>query len=399
MADMTTEAAKAEKPPAPQAKSTRDVYFVNPVVDVLIAGGGLSIIFFAVLWFVGFGPWTPTAYQVPAWAATGAYMLSFVVNYPHFAATNFRLYQSFDRMMQFPKTSFLSPVVVIAGMAWALVDPSFASWYCKVFLTWSSYHFCAQTKGIALLYARRLGIQIDSFSRWLIVIGAHAPWAFGVLRTETFNNNPFYGIALPRGIPWFKAGQLTALAMPFEWNDGVMWCANRIFYAGCVALLLLVVRTAVKQRRMLPLAALVPVLAQQLWFGPLGSGSAAFNYFVPFFHSLQYMIIAWVFQLKEESARQAFLPGMEAVAWESVKWFAWVVAGGVTLFILWPHALAWRGYGLDHALGCVNAAIQIHHFFVDGVIWKIRDPRTRAMLAGNVLDLAGISRVPQAIPV
>jgi hypothetical protein len=119
---------------------------------------------------------------------------------------------------------------------------------------------------------------------------------------------------------------------------------------------------------------------------------------VPFFHSLQYMVIAWLFQLKEESARAGFFPAVDTVVWETVKWFAFIVFGGVLLFVIWPHAIGWRGYSLDHSLACVNAAIQIHHFFVDGVIWKIRDPRTRAMLGGNLLDLAGIERIRTIIP-
>lgn len=373
-------------------KSSRDVYFVSPLVDVLVAGGGASILFFFVVLAMGRGPFQSISFERPTWAVTTAYALMFVVNYPHFAATNFRLYQSFDRMMQFPKTSFLSPVVVCAGLAWALVDQNFAGWYAKIFITWSGYHFCAQTKGIALLYARRLGIEIDKTSRWLLIIAVHTPWVFGALRSETFANlGPFWGVTIPRGLPW-------GIAFPFAWSDVIVNIAWGAFWVGCACMVLLILRVALKYGRFLPAAVVVPSLAQMLWFGPLGSGSAVFNEFVPFFHSLQYMLIAWLFQLKEESARNGFLPGIDVVVWESIKWLALVIAGGVTLFILWPHAIAWRGYALPNALACVHAAIQIHHFFVDGVIWKIRDPRTRSMLAGNLFDLAGVEREVAGAP-
>jgi hypothetical protein len=395
-------AAVVEKPKEP-VKDPRDVYFVNPWVDVLVAGGGLSILFFFVVVGAGWGPFAAKEYDRPEWAWQTAALLAYVVNFPHFAATNFRLYQSFDRMMQFPKTSFLSPVLVIGGLAYALVDTTFAEWYAKLFLTWSSYHFCAQTKGIALLYARRLGIHVDSLSRWLIIIATHTPFTFGTLRPEAQPNlGPFYSITVPRGIPWFSfTGGLhfSPVGFPTEWAAGVETAAWASFWLGCAALVILLVRTVVVQSRWLPLAVLVPILAQMLWFGPLGSRSRAFNEFVPFFHSLQYMIIAWLFQLKEESARSGFLPGIENVFWDSIKWFALVVAGGVLLFLIWPYALAWHGYSLQHSLGCVNAAIQIHHFFVDGVIWKIRDPRTRAMLGGNLFDLAGFGRIRTISPV
>jgi hypothetical protein len=383
-------------------KDARDVYFVNPVVDVLIAGGGLSILFFLVVVGLGWGPWGTKAFDRPQWAWQTAAALAFVVNYPHFAATNFRLYQSFDRMMQFPKTSFLSPVVVVGGMCWALVNPTVAEWYCKLFLTWSGYHFCAQTKGISLLYARRLGVQIDSVSRWLLVIACHTPWLYATVNSETFENlGPFYSVTVPRGLPWFSLEgglHLSPIGLPVDWAATVQLVAKAIFWAGCGSIGLLVLKTLVGQGRVLPLAVLTPIFAQTLWFGPHGAGSRAFNEFVPFFHSLQYMVIAWLFQLKEESARAGFFPAVDTVVWETVKWFAFIVFGGVLLFVIWPHAIGWRGYSLDHSLACVNAAIQIHHFFVDGVIWKIRDPRTRAMLGGNLLDLAGIERIRTIIP-
>src|SRR6476619_3839891 len=97
------------QPEKPADKNPRDVYFVNPVVDVLVAGGGLSILFYVVLALVGYAPYPfkEGGGLRPEWGITIAGALSWVINWPHFAATNFRLYQSFDRMIQFPKTSFL----------------------------------------------------------------------------------------------------------------------------------------------------------------------------------------------------------------------------------------------------------------------------------------------------
>jgi hypothetical protein len=390
-----------EQATAPVAKKNeRDIYFVGPLVDVLVAGGGLSILFFLVVCVVGYGPFTTNGSIRPPVLISIAGMLSFVVNFPHFAATNFRLYQSFDRMMQFPKTSFLSPVVVVAGMAWALVDMNFAPWYAKIFITWSSYHFCAQTKGICLLYARRLGVEIDGIQRKLIVLAAHAPFLYATLLTETYANlGPFYSVTIPTGIPWFGPPG-TKLVVPEIWYGWIKNASTAILFAGCAAMVLIPLRTFLRERRLFPIAAAMPLLAQLLWFGPLvrGSqsftGSQAFNEFVPFFHSFQYLIIAWLFQLKEESARPGFLVGLDTVLWETAKWLLLIIAGGLFLFELVPYLLYLRGYTWLHAVCCMQCAIQIHHFFVDGVIWKIRDPRTRAMLAGNVFDLAGVARVP-----
>jgi hypothetical protein len=39
--------------------------------------------------------------------------------------------------------------------------------------------------------------------------------------------------------------------------------------------------------------------------------------------------------------------------------------------------------------GILAAAVNIHHFFVDGVIWKLRDTATSSALMMNIAELAG----------
>jgi hypothetical protein len=48
--------------------------------------------------------------------------------------------------------------------------------------------------------------------------------------------------------------------------------------------------------------------------------------------------------------------------------------------------------------GILAAAVNIHHFFVDGVIWKLRDPATSSALMMNIAELAGPAVVDLARP-
>jgi hypothetical protein len=52
-----------------------------------------------------------------------------------------------------------------------------------------------------------------------------------------------------------------------------------------------------------------------------------------------------------------------------------------------PRFFAALGTPLDFSLGVVLAAIQIHHFFVDGVIWKLRRTSVSSPLMENVPSL------------
>ena len=62
--------------------------------------------------------------------------------------------------------------------------------------------------------------------------------------------------------------------------------------------------------------------------------------------------------------------------------------GGFALFWGLPHAATWiGGYDLNLTTAVFFSAIQIHHFFVDGVIWKLKNPRVLSPLLVNLDDL------------
>ena len=44
------------------------------------------------------------------------------------------------------------------------------------------------------------------------------------------------------------------------------------------------------------------------------------------------------------------------------------------------------------------AAVNTHHFFVDGVIWKLRDTATSSALMSNIAEFAGPGAVDLARP-
>jgi len=177
-------------------------------------------------------------------------------------------------------------------------------------------------------------------------------------------------------------------------------------YALCMCgllFLLLVVNWCVSNRRVLPPIVLLPAGAQLLWF-VVGAGDANFNAFVPFFHSLQYLLIAWSMHLKERLDTKGIEPSRRYVARETLRWGVLIVAAGAFLFWMLPHTLASStGLGFQVAAPIVLAAVQIHHFFVDGVIWKLKNPKVSSPLLVNLEQLvrphASSSRRPVNVSV
>jgi hypothetical protein len=148
------------------------------------------------------------------------------------------------------------------------------------------------------------------------------------------------------------------------------------------AILFFAVRWSVREKRILPPIVLLPAVTQFVWF-VVGWKVAAFTEFVPFFHALQYMLIAWMMQLGERSQVVKPASPRRFVVLESVRWGLLNVAGGALLFWLLPRVAESAGYTLPFATAVVLSAVQIHHFFVDGVIWKLKNPKISSPLMAN----------------
>ncbi len=104
--------------------------------------GGASLVLYADL-----PPATRRLASSPSVASLAA-TLVWVCNYPHFASTNYRLYHSRSSMAQYPLTSFVTPLVMVAAVIGCYLSPNdIAPLFIKLYLLWSPYHFSGQTLG------------------------------------------------------------------------------------------------------------------------------------------------------------------------------------------------------------------------------------------------------------
>ncbi|HYF52584.1 MAG TPA: hypothetical protein VEJ63_24470 [Planctomycetota bacterium] len=400
-----------------KGEKSQPLYFVNAWVDYALIGGG-SILIFTLLRQIY------TTDRTPLVTSLGFYLL-WIVNWPHFSATSYRLYSSRDNIMQYPLTALVVPWLVLAAVISSIASPEvIAPIFIKFYLVWSPYHFSGQTVGITLIYARRAGFQVGAFERFCL-----SGFVFGTFLSSTMRgevekgNGEYHGIFCP------------SLCLP-EW----MWTATQAFMGVFgILFLALAIRWCIQNRRILPPIVLVPALTQLVWFLP-DLTYPSFAEFVPFFHSLQYLLIAWAMQLKEKMDREKIEPSSRYVAMETLRWGGLNVAGGILLFYgitvaLWLFQRGWNGTdaalclsaiaggvlwkslpksivgwaGLCYAVGVVgwlthhaivsndafwpltfgvvSAGVQVHHFFVDGVIWKLKRKTVASPLMVNIDEM------------
>ncbi len=342
-----------------------DRYFVNAPVDVMLIGGA-SLVLYAIF---RMRPELASSPSVASLAAT----LVWVCNYPHFASTNYRLYHSRASIAQYPLTSYVTPMVLTAAVIGCYLSPDeIAPLFIKLYLLWSPYHFSGQTLGITMVYARRTGFVIDGWLRHSLTAFIFLTFAVQSAWAEVgLHVNPFYGVEYPTlGVPVWLPQMLTK----------VMW----ISLAATIALLLW---KAINNGPRVPLIVVLPAFTQYVWFVATPAGQ--FSYMVPFFHSLQYLLIAWSVQLKEGLAERQRDPSVKYVWSESARWMAINIAGGYALFWALPHLGSQFGKPLVFSTAVMLAAVQIHHFFVDGVIWRLRNPAARSPLSSSLRLVSG----------
>ena len=168
-----------------------------------------------------------------------------------------------------------------------------------------------------------------------------------------------------------------------QWLPSLLTVAMYSCGAGALAF---VAAHCIRSRRLAPLLSLVPALSQFVWFVP-GASVTGFREFVPAFHSLQYLLVAWSMHLHETFARGGRRPGSAFVVSQTAKWAVAVGAGGALLLWGLRDPPGWLGADPLVAFGVVAAGVQVHHFLVDGVIWKLKSPATASPLMMNLSDL------------
>ena len=360
---------------APAARPVRPapLYFVNAPVDYALIGGASAVAYLAI-GLCGDGRGV---------LAGAVAILAPLCNWPHFAASSYRLYHARENIRQYPVTALVVPFVVAAGMLLAFAAPAtVAPFYVKLVLLWSPYHFSGQSLGLSLVYAKRAGFRVGRAERLSLSGFIFSAFLAATAQAETGPGMRHYlGVDHPRlGLPpWVASGLLVAVGV-----FGVVFLA-------------LVVRWCVRERRVLPPIVCLPAAAQGLWF-VLGRHQEGFQLLVPFFHSLQYLFIAWAVQLKERMASSDAQPSVHFVTLESARWWSGNLVLGATLFLGFPHLCTYAGYGLGFAMAVTSSAVQLHHFFVDGVIWKLTNPRVSAPLLVNVEEMLRPLPRPVEVP-
>ncbi len=332
--------------------------FVHPTFDYLLVGGGLSLLV------------TATVIMVPRTAGlldsvTLPYFILFS-NSAHFAASTVRLYTKPDARTSRPFVTMGLPLVTLLLMSVCIfraarLGPSLQALY----LTWSPYHYAAQAYGLAVMYCYRSGCQLSGREKNTLWSISMIPFLYAFLTGS--------GV----GIDWVLPQNV--LNQPL--TDDIRRISSHVLAVlAFLTPLLLFIRVWRSHGRPLPIISLLVLFSNGIWWLVLSSLDAFA--WATIFHGIQYLAIVIIFHVKDHMVRDGNTHG----AFYHILWFYGAcLMLGYSLFNVLPLAYRFAGFGRVESVMLVVATINIHHFIVDGYIWRLKkaDSNRRVVDSGT----------------
>jgi len=281
-------------------------------------------------------------------------------------ATVYRAYHSYDEFAKYRVfTVHVTLLLVCAGLIAHLWYP-LLPWIFTLYICWSPWHYTGQNYGLLMMFARRAGLTPTEGERHALHLSFIASY---LMLLFSFHTGPS-GDAL-----------IISLGLPAKFTLPVRGMLGLFFLcASSWALISLARRSSFKA--LLP--SLTLTTTQFLWFllpaviellsGKEVPQTRYSSGILAVLHSAQYLWIASYYQRKEAGA-------IGQSSWSFSHYLLTLVAGGIALFVPGPW-LASRVFHADFAASFLTftALVNIHHFILDGAIWKLRDSRIAALL-------------------
>lgn len=311
--------------------------FFHPAVDYLLIGGLASVPFVIAIAF--------DRSLVPIGAA-GA-IIAIFVNYAHFSASTVRLYSRPGLARALPGLAWGFPILWAGLTVLCLIfSDLLAEHFWALYQSWSPYHYAAQTFGIAMMYGGRSGTRLSGGGRRALWWACMLPflWAF-----ITGANNA--------GLAWFVDMQ-ALYAHPVL---GTAWWA--LGWALAIATFTVPVVFFFTAGRKMPWIAIVLVAVNGLWWTTL-SYDQAWSW-AAISHGIQYLLVVGIFDAKDH------VPQGQSPVRRAAVFYGLCVLLGILLFIALPVGVS-IGTGIDMGVSVqvLAASVILHHFIVDGFIWR-----------------------------
>ena len=380
--DLRTDLADAAHLSAASLREPRWLY--GPWLDFLTLGGGS---FIALGTIAAFYPRD----EPSRLALAGAMLfLAHFVNHPHFAHSYQVFYAGFMGKAFSPESSLAARYRFAGIMVPALLTGFFVAALAQgsapllglaanlMFFT-VGWHYAKQGYGILMLDAARKGLRFGAGERRRLLWNTHLAWlTWWLIANDAIKAKELWGMT------YYLLDVPDALLVAMVSLTGV---------STLVVVRDLFVRFRVEGA--LPINGLIAYVAAVYVWLMIGRLDPYLLLVVPFFHSLQYMAVVWRYQFNVAADRCPAGPDDGEKRWKAwlrgapVQLARFAISGAILgAFGFWVAPIAadtLGGYdpaifGATLFLFIAWTFINIHHYFIDNVIWRRDNPEARRFL-------------------
>jgi tetratricopeptide (TPR) repeat protein len=347
-----------------QASQTK-LWVYNPWLDLIVGCGAWSAPLLLISYF-------SLSSSTRIWAVV-FYALALFFNYPHYMATIYRAYhrsEDFEKYRIFTvHVTALLLMTLFFSHYWARLLP----WIFTIYLTWSPWHYSGQNYGLFMMFVRRAGASPGKAERRALYGAFVVSYLILFLGFHTGPSaDPLF---LSLGIP----------AIVSRWEQIILMAAFAVLSVFGLSRL----ARETGWRKLTP--SLTLFSSQFLWFLLPSAISLIKGLEIPqsrystgilaVMHSAQYLWITSYYARREAKAEDSASGSRN---WRPLAYFAVLIVGGIALFVPGPW-LASRAFHHDFTSSFLifTALVNIHHFILDGAIWKLRDGRIAALLLNS----------------
>ncbi len=344
--------------------SKQGAWIYNPWLDLIVGCGAWS----APLLLLSY---LSLASNTRTWSVA-FYALALFFNYPHYMATIYRAYHRAEDFQKYRVFTVHITALILLTLVLSHFSARLLPWIFTIYLTWSPWHYSGQNYGLFMMFARRSGADPDKSTRHALYGAFVASYLILFLGFHTGQSTDPLFVSL--GIPPIIS----------VWEQVILGVA----FVGLAAFGFWRLAHAAGWRELIP--SLTLFSSQFLWFVVPAAISLIKGLEIPqnryssgvlaVMHSAQYL---WItsYYARREAAGGAKKSGQ---SWRPLAYFGVLVVGGIALFVPGPW-LASRAFHHDFTASFLifTALVNIHHFILDGAIWKLRDGRIAALLLNS----------------
>ena len=357
---------------------------IPPGIEFL-AVGGVTLILFPALWLL-----RKVIGLDSAELAVGFLMFhgAHLINYPHFAVTYLLFYRDAKRRAfgdafapaqraRYLAAGVLVPVALTIWLILGLSSHSARAMGALIQLMFwlVGWHYVKQGFGVLSVLSARRNVRFNVLERRAILAHCFAGWAYAWASPAT-----------PAALADEKGVIYWSLAHP-------LWLERATLLTFALSALLLAValfRKWQRERHLPPLAPLTGLLVSIWIWSVYSSADPLLVYVIPALHSVQYLYVVWLLTHNKSKSLQNepyFGPSpaqrLTFLALSAIA-LGWLFFHGVPDLIdgarLSEHRHTHERFGPLGAtpyFAAFFAFINIHHYFMDSVIWRRENPELR----------------------